>query len=191
MSTVPYIGSDLVTWLWGGFRVDNATLTRFYTFHFLLPFLIIAFSLLHLFFLHLNGSSNPLGVKCSSDKVPFHIYFTTKDVLGFTWLLTGMLLLSILTPSLFLEADNFTPANPLITPAHILPEWYFLFAYAILRCVPSKSGGAALLLARLLVLLLIPFSFASSYKSFSFYGPLKSYFWCFVVCFSLLTLAGA
>lgn len=105
--------------------------------------------------------------------------------------MTGLLLISILRPSFFLEADNFTPANPLVTPSHILPEWYFLFAYAILRCVPSKSGGAALLLSSLLVLLLIPFSFTSAFKSFCYYGPLKSYFWCFVVCFLLLTLAGA
>jgi len=157
----------------------------------LLPFIIIALSFLHLFILHLSGSSNPLGLKCSSDKVPFHIYFTTKDVLGFATLLTGLLLLSILSPWLFLEADNFIPANPLVTPAHIVPEWYFLFAYAILRCVPSKSGGAALLVASLLVLLVAPFSFSSAFKSFSFYGPLKSFFWSFIVCFFILTLAGA
>jgi len=119
---LPYVGGSLVTWLWGGFSVDNPTLTRFFTFHFLLPFSVSALSIIHIFFLHQTGSNNPLGVSSHPDKVPFHWCYTIKDVFGFCILVSALLLFVFFFPQLLGEADNFIAANPMVTPPHIVPE---------------------------------------------------------------------
>lgn len=190
-SAVPYFGSTLVYWLWGGFAIDTPTLTRFFTFHFLVPFLVSAATVFHIFFLHATGSNNPLGVSSSHDSVPFHWYYTSKDFLGFRLLLTALLFVVFFFPLLLGEAENFIPANPLVTPSHIVPEWYFLFAYAILRSVPSKFGGVRALIFRVLILLLLSISHFQTMKGLSYYGLVKTLFWCHVTTFILLTLAGS
>jgi len=152
--------------------VGNATLTRFFTFHFIVPLLVAATAILHIFILHRSGRNNPLGVRSSADKVPFHWYFTIKDITGFT-VLGGMLVgLVLFKPYLLGEPDNFIQADPLVTPAHIVPEWYFLFAYAILRSIPNKLGGVLGLVSSLLLLLSLPFLNKNSMKGNAFY-PLR------------------
>ena len=187
----PYVGTNLVFWLWGGFRVENPTLTRFFTFHFLLPFIVSGLAILHLFYLHQLGSNNPLGITSSQDKLPFHWYYSIKDAFGFSVLITALLCVIFFCPQIIIEADNFIPANPLITPPHIVPEWYFLFAYAILRTVQNKLGGVLALLFSIFILALLSFSHFSLIKGLSYYGPVKGYFWCQVSVFVLLTLGGS
>nr|AEE37274.1 cytochrome b [Hemidactylus cf. fasciatus] len=190
LSAVPYIGTILVEWIWGGFAVNNATLTRFFTFHFLLPFLIFATMMLHLLFLHETGSNNPTGMDSNNDKVPFHPYFTYKDLFGAGIMITVTLLLALTAPLLLGDPDNFTPANPLSTPPHIKPEWYFLFAYAILRSVPNKLGGVLALLASILILLLIPLTHNAMQRS-NTYRPFKQLvFWTMVANSMILTWIG-
>nr|YP_009944947.1 cytochrome b [Chelonoidis hoodensis]QOD98595.1 cytochrome b [Chelonoidis hoodensis]USH90464.1 cytochrome b [Chelonoidis hoodensis]USH90477.1 cytochrome b [Chelonoidis hoodensis]USH90490.1 cytochrome b [Chelonoidis hoodensis] len=168
LSAIPYIGNTLVQWIWGGFSVDNATLTRFFTFHFLLPFTIIGLVIVHLLFLHETGSNNPTGLNSNADKIPFHPYFSYKDLLGLILMLTLLLTLTLFSPNLLGDPDNFTPANPLSTPPHIKPEWYFLFAYAILRSIPNKLGGVLALLSSILVLFLMPALHTSKQRSTMF-----------------------
>nr|SBW75573.1 cytochrome b [Chelonoidis alburyorum] len=168
LSAIPYIGNTLVQWIWGGFSVDNATLTRFFTFHFLLPFTIIGLAIVHLLFLHETGSNNPTGLNSNTDKIPFHPYFSYKDLLGLILMLTLLLTLTLFSPNLLGDPDNFTPANPLSTPPHIKPEWYFLFAYAILRSIPNKLGGVLALLFSILVLFLMPILHTSKQRSTMF-----------------------
>nr|QPN54263.1 cytochrome b [Myrsidea sp. ADS-2020] len=163
ISAVPYLGSSLVEWVWGGFSVGNPTLSRFYSLHFILPMVGVILVFMHLFFLHETGSSNPLGLSMDSDKVSFHPFFSIKDIMGFHSLLLGLFYLSCHIPLTFMDPDNFTEANPLVTPIHIQPEWYFLFAYAILRCIPNKLGGVLGLLASILILYLIPLMSKSSF----------------------------
>jgi len=188
---LPYCGEDLVLWLWGGFSVNNATLTRFFTFHFIVPLLTAVVVLLHLILLHSNGSNNPLGVSSSTDKVPFHWYHTIKDLVGFLILLTALLSLVLFLPNVLGEADNFIEANPISTPAHIVPEWYFLFAYAILRSIPNKLGGVIGLFCSLLFLLVIPFIRRAILKRNIFYPSRKLIHWLFISSFCLLTVGGA
>jgi len=190
-SAFPYFGSTIVTWLWGGFAVDSPTLTRFFTLHFLLPFLITATTVIHIFYLHHTGSNNPLGVSCLSDAVPFHWYYCIKDFFGFSLFIRALLFLIFFEPALLMEAENFIPANPLVTPIHIIPEWYFLFAYSILRSVPSKFGGVTAMLCSILILITLPLLHYQSIKGLVYYGPVKFLFWSFVACFCLLTLAGS
>nr|UTN43048.1 cytochrome b [Degeeriella rufa] len=141
LSAVPYVGLDLTIWLWGGFSVGSPTLTRFFSFHFILPFVILMMVGMHLLALHDKGSSNPLGVSEQADKVAFHPYFTYKDAVGFVVFVCMFMSLVLIYPDVFMDPDNFLEANPLVTPPHIQPEWYFLFAYAVLRSIPSKLGG--------------------------------------------------
>nr|YP_009048395.1 cytochrome b [Rana kunyuensis]AHG53823.1 cytochrome b [Rana kunyuensis] len=190
LSAAPYIGSNLVQWIWGGFSVDNATLTRFFTFHFILPFIITAVSLIHLLFLHQTGSSNPTGLNSNLDKVSFHPYFSYKDLFGFVILLGALATLSSLSPNLLGDPDNFTPANPLITPPHIKPEWYFLFAYAILRSIPNKLGGVLALLLSILVLFLMPLTHTSKLRSLMFRPIAKIFFWALIANTTILTWIG-
>ena len=136
--------------------MDAATLTRFFTFHFLLPFVVRALVAAHLLFLHQTGSSNPLGLSPSSDKVPFHPYFSFKDLIGWSMVLLLLFGFSLLFPWTLGDPENFIPANPLVTPVHIQPEWYFLFAYAILRAIPNKLGGVLALVVAVAVLLVLP-----------------------------------
>nr|NP_739632.1 cytochrome b [Aphredoderus sayanus]BAC23163.1 cytochrome b [Aphredoderus sayanus] len=190
MSAVPYIGNELVQWIWGGFSVDNATLTRFFTFHFLFPFIIAALSALHLLFLHETGSNNPLGLNSNPDKIPFHPYFSYKDLLGFIILLTSLTTLALFSPNLLGDPDNFTPANPLVTPPHIKPEWYFLFAYAILRSIPNKLGGVLALLLSILILLAVPILHTSKQRSLTFRPLTQTLFWTLVANVLILTWIG-
>nr|QXU57624.1 cytochrome b [Cherax quadricarinatus] len=190
-SAIPYIGTDLVQWIWGGFAVDNATLTRFFTFHFLLPFLIAAATLVHILFIHHSGANNPLGVTSSLDKIPFHPYFTFKDIMGFLIMLMLLVLLTLLNPYLLGDPDNFTPANPLITPVHIQPEWYFLFAYAILRSIPNKLGGVIALMLSVAILWLLPFTSLSKFRGLTFYPLNQLLFWTLISTIILLTWIGA
>nr|ABW81242.1 cytochrome b [Planiliza affinis] len=190
LSAVPYIGDTLVQWIWGGFSVDNATLTRFFAFHFLLPFVILAMTLVHLIFLHETGSNNPLGLNSDAEKISFHPYFTYKDLLGFAILLTALASLALFAPNLLGDPDNFTPANPMVTPPHIKPEWYFLFAYAILRSIPNKLGGVLALLCSILVLMVVPILHTSKHRSLTFRPLTQFLFWVLVADVVILTWIG-
>nr|BBI76365.1 cytochrome b [Paroedura picta] len=190
LSAMPYIGGTLVQWVWGGFAIDNASLTRFFTFHFILPFIMTAAILLHLLFLHETGSSNPTGLNSSTDKVPFHPYHTHKDLLGVTILISSMLLLTLFTPTMLSDPENFTPANPLVTPPHIKPEWYFLFAYAILRSIPNKLGGVLALAFSILILLIIPTLHTAKQQSSHFRPLTQVILWTLVINIIILTWIG-
>nr|ALS87276.1 cytochrome b [Melanotaenia sp. PJU-2015a] len=190
LSAVPYIGNSLVQWIWGGFSVDNATLTRFLAFHFLLPFVIVAMTMVHLIFLHETGSNNPTGLNSDADKISFHPYFSYKDLLGFTILLLGLTSLALFLPNLLGDPDNFTPANPLMTPPHIKPEWYFLFAYAILRSIPNKLGGVLALLFSILVLIVVPILHTSKQQSLTFRPLAQLLFWLLIADVIILTWIG-
>nr|YP_007026393.1 cytochrome b [Telatrygon zugei]AFV48255.1 cytochrome b [Telatrygon zugei] len=190
LSALPYIGDMLVQWIWGGFSVDNATLTRFFTFHFLFPFMIAALTMVHLLFLHETGSNNPTGLTSNTDKIPFHPYFTYKDLLGFFILLLLLTLLALFMPNLLNDAENFIPANPLVTPPHIKPEWYFLFAYAILRSIPNKLGGVLALIFSILILLLVPTMHTSKQRSLTFRPITQLLFWLLVANTIILTWIG-
>nr|YP_008815649.1 cytochrome b [Dinocras cephalotes]AGZ03518.1 cytochrome b [Dinocras cephalotes] len=191
LSAVPYLGIDLVQWVWGGFAVDNATLTRFFTFHFVLPFIVAAAVMVHLLFLHQTGSNNPLGINSDVDKIPFHPYFSFKDIVGFLVLIMALTILTLLEPYMLGDPDNFTPANPLVTPVHIQPEWYFLFAYAILRSIPNKLGGVIALVLSIAIIMILPFSNKSKFRGTQFYPINQILFWTLLVIIILLTWIGA
>ena len=191
LSAVPYIGLDLVQWLWGGFAVDNATLMRFFSFHFLLPFIIIVFTIIHLLFLHQTGSNNPLGINSAVDKIPFHPYYSFKDIFGFIIIIILLTLLTLISPYLLGDPDNFIPANPLVTPPHIQPEWYFLFAYAILRSIPNKLGGVIALVISIAILFILPFTNKFNLQSIQFYPINQILFWLITIIVILLTWIGA
>lgn len=189
-SAIPYIGTMLVEWIWGGFAVDNATLNRFFAIHFLLPFVIAGTVILHLLFLHQTGSNNPIGLNSDSNKVPFHIYYTTKDILGFFVLLVRLRFVVFFAPNILGDPENFIPANPLVTPVHIKPEWYFLWAYAILRSIPNKLGGVVAIFAALLILFVVPLIRIQTRRGNSFYPINQILFWRLVVNTILLTWIG-
>nr|ARH54245.1 cytochrome b [Cteniopus sp. AH-2016] len=191
LSAIPYLGTTIVQWVWGGFAVDNATLTRFFSFHFLLPFIIAAAVMIHLLFLHQTGSNNPLGLNSNIDKIPFHPFFSFKDILGFMFMLLALVVLSLVSPYMLGDPDNFIPANPLVTPVHIQPEWYFLFAYAILRSIPNKLGGVIALAMSIAILYIMPFTNKKKFNSNQFYPMNKMLFWTMVVMVILLTWIGA
>uniref|UniRef100_A0A1E1FJ13 Cytochrome b n=3 Tax=Chrosomus TaxID=1046118 RepID=A0A1E1FJ13_9TELE len=190
LSAVPYMGDTLVQWIWGGFSVDNATLTRFFAFHFLLPFVIAGATVLHLLFLHETGSNNPAGLNSDADKISFHPYFSYKDLLGFVLMLFALTSLALFSPNLLGDPENFTPANPLVTPPHIQPEWYFLFAYAILRSIPNKLGGVLALLFSILVLLVVPILHTSKQRGLTFRPMTQFLFWTLVADMLILTWIG-
>nr|BAV70443.1 cytochrome b [Phoxinus phoxinus] len=190
LSAVPYMGDMLVQWIWGGFSVDNATLTRFFAFHFLFPFVIAGATVLHLLFLHETGSNNPAGLNSDADKISFHPYFSYKDLLGFVVMLLALTSLTLFSPSLLGDPENFTPANPLVTPPHIQPEWYFLFAYAILRSIPNKLGGVLALLFSILVLMVVPILHTSKQRGLTFRPLTQFLFWTLVADMVILTWIG-
>nr|YP_009373401.1 cytochrome b [Periplaneta australasiae]AQD17621.1 cytochrome b [Periplaneta australasiae] len=190
LSAIPYLGIDLVQWVWGGFAVDNATLNRFFTFHFLLPFIVTAAVMVHLLFLHQTGSNNPIGLNSNIDKIPFHPYFTIKDVVGFIILIMLLIILSLKEPYILGDPDNFIPANPLVTPVHIQPEWYFLFAYAILRSIPNKLGGVIALVLSIAILFIMPL-YNSNFRGMQFYPINQIMFWSMSSIVILLTWIGA
>ncbi len=191
LSAVPYVGNDIVIWLWGGFAVGNPTLTRFFAFHFLVPFIVAALALLHLLFLHQTGSNSPLGSSLHSDKVPFQPYFTYKDIVGAYVLFFLLISLVLTNPWLLGDPENFIMSNPLVTPVHIQPEWYFLFAYAILRSIPNKLGGVIALAMAILILLIIAFYPSIRFRRTYFYPVGQIYFWRLVGRVLLLTWIGA
>nr|YP_009024607.1 cytochrome b [Rhinobatos schlegelii]AHN05795.1 cytochrome b [Rhinobatos schlegelii] len=189
-SAFPYIGDMLVQWIWGGFSVDNATLTRFFAFHFLFPFLIAALTLIHILFLHETGSNNPTGLNSDMDKIPFHPYYIYKDLLGFFIMISLLAILALFLPNILGDTENFIPANPLITPPHIKPEWYFLFAYAILRSIPNKLGGVLALIFSILILMLVPLLHTSKQRSSTFRPITQLLFWTLVANTIILTWIG-
>nr|AGA56218.1 cytochrome b [Cryptolithodes sitchensis] len=190
-SAVPYVGTYLVNWIWGGFAVENATLTRFYSLHFLFPFVVMALSVVHIMFLHQTGANNPLGISSQVDKVPFHPYFTYKDIVGFVVMLWALLMLSLLFPFALMDPDNFIPANPMVTPKHIQPEWYFLFAYAILQSIPNKALGVIALVLSVAALMTFPFTHKSKFRGLTFY-PMSQWLFSFFISLVIqLTWIGA
>nr|CAL35834.1 cytochrome b [Blanfordimys bucharensis] len=190
LSAIPYIGTTLVEWIWGGFSVDKATLTRFFAFHFILPFIITAMVLVHLLFLHETGSNNPTGLNSDADKIPFHPYYTIKDFLGILILLMVSMILTLFFPDMLGDPDNYTPANPLNTPPHIKPEWYFLFAYAILRSIPNKLGGVLALILSILILALMPLLHTSKQRTLTFRPITQTMYWILVADLFILTWIG-
>nr|ABN15088.1 cytochrome b [Fukomys sp. PAVD-2007] len=191
LSAIPYIGTSLVEWIWGGFSVDKATLTRFFAFHFILPFIITALTVVHLLFLHETGSNNPSGIDSNSDKIPFHPYYSIKDFMGFLFVFVILLALVLFSPDLLGDPDNYTPANPLNTPPHIKPEWYFLFAYAILRSIPNKLGGVLALVLSIVILIIMPLLHTSKQRSMMFRPMSQCLFWILVADLLTLTWIGS
>lgn len=189
-SAIPYFGTILVEWIWGGFAVDNATLNRFFALHFILPFVLIAVAIVHLLFLHQSGSNNPLGINRDSDRIPFHKYFSIKDLLGFIIVLTVFFSILIFSPNLFTDPENYLMANPLTTPVHIQPEWYFLWVYAILRSIPNKLGGVIALALAIVILFTLPITSQRNKLRSGFYPIRQLLFWTLVSTWAVLTWIG-
>nr|WCP86509.1 cytochrome b [Crocidura zaitsevi]WCP86511.1 cytochrome b [Crocidura zaitsevi]WCP86512.1 cytochrome b [Crocidura zaitsevi]WCP86514.1 cytochrome b [Crocidura zaitsevi] len=190
LSAIPYIGTNLVEWIWGGFSVDKATLTRFFAFHFILPFIVAALAGVHLLFLHETGSNNPSGLNSDTDKIPFHPYYTIKDILGALIMITALSSLVLFSPDMLGDPDNYIPANPLNTPPHIKPEWYFLFAYAILRSIPNKLGGVLALVMSIAILAAMPLLHTAKQRSMMFRPMSQCLFWILVADLFTLTWIG-
>jgi len=190
LSVIPYLGTFIVEWVWGGFSVRNPTLNRFYTFHFLFPFWILMIVLLHLIFLHEKGSRNPLGINSNLDKVEFHPYFTWKDIFSFIVIFIILIIIIIQAPYILGDSENFIPSNPLVTPVHIQPEWYLLFAYSILRAIPNKLGGVIFLLISILMLMVYSAITKFPVNSSIFTPANKLIFWAFIYVNIILTWLG-
>ncbi len=180
-SAIPGVGNSIVQLLWGGFSVDNPTLNRFFSLHYFVPFIIAGVAFLHLILLHQNGSNNPLGINSIYDRVPFYPYFYVKDLFGFFIFVLIFSFFVIYSPNYLGHPDNYIEANPLVTPAHIVPEWYFLPFYAVLRTIPDKLGGVALMGIAIVVLALLPVVDTSYFRS-SFFKPLNLWFFWFFFC---------
>jgi len=189
-SAIPFVGGAIVEWLWCGFSVDNATLNRFFSLHFLVPFLIAGVTIVHLALLHEHGSNNPVGTESSVDKVPFYPYFYVKDLLAFFGLITVFATFVFYFPNAMGHPDNYIPANPMVTPSHIVPEWYFLPFYAVLRSIPDKLGGVAAMGGALVVLFTIPFINTSEIRGPQFRPLFRIAFWLLVVDFLILGWIG-
>ena len=191
-SAIPVVGESIVTLLWGGFSVDNPTLNRFFSLHYLMPFVITAVVFLHVAALHITGSNNPLGidVKSEKDTLPFHPYYTIKDSVGMCVYLLVFAVLVFFAPDYLGHADNYIPANPLVTPAHIVPEWYFLPFYAILRSVPSKLGGVVMMFGSIAILFVLPWLDTSPVRSAKFRPIYRQLMYVFVAVCVVLGMAG-
>nr|UQK68911.1 cytochrome b [Enhydris enhydris]UQK68912.1 cytochrome b [Enhydris enhydris]UQK68913.1 cytochrome b [Enhydris enhydris]UQK68914.1 cytochrome b [Enhydris enhydris]UQK68916.1 cytochrome b [Enhydris enhydris] len=187
LTAIPYLGNSLTTWLWGGFSINDPTLTRFFALHFILPFTLISLSSIHIILLHNEGSSNPLGTNSDIDKIPFHPYHTHKDMFMLTIMMTLIFLIMSFSPDLFNDPENFSKANPMVTPQHIKPEWYFLFAYGILRSIPNKLGGAVALTLSILILMTAPFSHTSTTRTLTFRPLSQLIFWSLIATFIMIT----
>ena len=192
-SAFPLVGDEIVIWMWGGFSVDNPTLNRFFSLHYLLPFVIVGVVFLHVVALHINGSNNPLGIepKGPKDTLPFHPYYTIKDTFGLGVFLIFFAAFVFFAPNYLGHPDNYIPANPLVTPPHIVPEWYFMPFYAILRAVPDKLGGVILMFGSVVVLAFLPWLDTSKVRSAKFRPLYKIFFWIFVANCFLLGYVGA
>jgi len=191
VTAVPFVGTDIVYWIWGGYSIDNATLNRFFSFHFVFPFIILALVGVHVIFLHEYGSNNPLGVMFGVDAIYMYPYYIIKDLLGVLFFLLFFTFFVFFFPNVLGHSDNYIPANPLVTPTHIVPEWYFLPFYAILRSIPNKLLGVLALLASILVLLLLPHIVTPNVRSLDFRPLSKIIFWFFVLVSLLLGWLGA
>lgn len=189
-SAIPWIGKDLVYFLWGGFSVDNATLTRFFSLHYLLPFVLAALIAMHLLALHEHGSNNPLGISSNSDRVSFHPYYSFKDLFGFFLFFLMLSVFIFYMPNILGHPDNYIAANPLVTPTHIVPEFYFLPFYAILRAIPNKLGGVVAMFSAILILLFMPILDRSNTRSSQFRPLMKIAFWIFSANFLILLWVG-
>ena len=192
-SAFPVVGDPIVTWLWGGFSVDNPTLNRFFALHYLMPFVLLGVVLLHVSALHITGSNNPLGIeiKGPQDSVPFHPYVTIKDLFAFSVYLILFAWFLFFMPNYMGHPDNYIPANPLVTPSHIVPEWYFLPWYAILRAIPDKLGGTVAMFAAVLILVVLPWLDTSKVKSMVFKPVSRIFFWVFAADCIILGFCGA
>nr|YP_001165342.1 apocytochrome b [Phytophthora ramorum]ABG54094.1 apocytochrome b [Phytophthora ramorum]ACD46611.1 apocytochrome b [Phytophthora ramorum] len=189
-SAIPLIGKDIVDWLWGGFAVDNPTLNRFFSLHFTFPFVIVGAVLIHLILLHEVGSNNPLGITLKTENIPFYPYFYTKDLFGLMVLFFIFFIFVFYYPNTLGHPDNYIEANPMKTPLHIVPEWYFLPFYAILRSIPNKIGGVIAMFGSLIILLTIPFTNSSEIRSTAFRPIFKICYWLLVIAFLLLGWVG-
>nr|YP_010620172.1 Apocytochrome b [Gredgaria maugeana]WAX04208.1 Apocytochrome b [Gredgaria maugeana] len=190
VSAIPKIGNYIVFWLWGGFSVDNATLNRFFSLHYLLPFLIIALSLIHIALLHQEGSGNPLGIETTLDKINLFPYFVIKDFFGLSFFAFAFAFLCFFFPNILGHSDNYIEANPMVTPTHIVPEWYFLPFYAILRSIPHKLGGVIAMLFSILILAGLPWLHSTEIRSSRFRPLYKFFYWTFISCCLLLGWIG-
>nr|AMK01493.1 cytochrome b [Mitrocomella polydiademata] len=190
VSAIPYIGNDVVQWIWGGFSVSNATLNRFFSLHYLFPFVLALLAIIHVVLLHEGGSNSPIGINPNADKIPFHSYFSAKDLYGFVLLFILITILVFYIPNTLGDPENYIKANPLVTPVHIMPEWYFLFAYAILRAIPNKLGGVIALVLSIVILVILPFVHTSNLRGLSFRPLGKILYWGFMANFVLLTWIG-
>lgn len=190
VSVLPFVGNDILIWLWGGFSVDDATLHRFFSLHYLLPFVLLALVGVHIILLHENGSNSVLGINHKVDLIPFNPYFIFKDIFSTLLLLFAFNFYAIKHKPAIIDADNYIEANPLVTPAHIVPEWYFKTFYAILRSVPDKAGGTFLLLMSIIVLMLFPFYTKTFVNSAVFRPIYKFFFWFFIMDFIILAWIG-
>ncbi len=190
VSAIPKIGNYIVFWLWGGFSVDNATLNRFFSLHYLFPFIIIALSLIHIALLHQEGSGNPLGIESSSDKINLFPYFVVKDLFGLILFLLFFSIFLYFFPNILGHSDNYIEANPMVTPTHIVPEWYFLPFYAILRSIPHKLGGVIAMLFSILILAGLPWLHSTEIRSSRFRPLYKFFFWTLISCCFLLGWIG-
>ena len=191
LSAIPYIGTVLVELVWGGFSVDKATLNRFFSFHYLLPFILAALAGLHLLALHEHGSNNPLGYASNVDKIRFHPYYTYKDLVGFVGFILVLMLFLFYSPNALGHSDNYIQANRLVTPAHISPEFYFLPYYTILRAIPSKIGGVLAMVGAILIMLILPIVDSSRIRGFRFRPIMRVIYWLFIINFLLLLWIGA
>ncbi|MFZ2587960.1 MAG: cytochrome b N-terminal domain-containing protein [Alphaproteobacteria bacterium] len=192
LSVIPFIGQDVVQWLWGGFAVGDPTLSRFYALHFLLPFVIVGIVILHIWALHEHKSNNPVGIDLKDEKdfIPFHPYYTVKDVFGLGIYLIAFCLMAFYAPEYLGHTDNYIPANPMVTPAHIVPEWYFLPFYAILRAIPIKELGVLAMFGSILILLILPWLDSSKVRSARYRPLYRQFYWVFVVNFIVLGWVG-
>jgi len=189
-SAIPVVGESIVQWLWGGFSVDNATLNRFFSLHYLLPFAIAGLALVHLVLLHQNGSTNPLGIESNVDKISFYPYFYVKDLLGFVTLMAFFTFFVYFQPNTLGHPGNYIPANPMVTPAHIVPEWYFLPFYAVLRSIPDKLGGVLAMGGAIVMILIMPWLNTSEVRSSAFRPIYRKLFWFLLADFLILGWIG-
>ena len=191
LSAIPWIGHDFVQFVWGGFSVNNATLNRFFSLHFLLPFVLAALAVMHMMALHTHGSSNPLGISSNADKLPMHPYFIFKDLVTILAFFLALSIIVFYLPNAMGHSDNYIPANPMQTPPSIVPEWYLLPYYAILRSIPNKLLGVVAMLGSLLILLLMPILDTSRVRGSQFRPLMRFAFWVFVTDFFLLMFIGS
>jgi ubiquinol-cytochrome c reductase cytochrome b subunit len=189
-SAIPFVGPSIVEWLWGGFSVDNATLNRFFSLHFVMPFVIAGLVIVHIALLHRDGSNNPLGVESSSDKISFYPYFYVKDLFSLMCFIVFFSVILFYYPNTLGHPDNYIPADPMSTPAHIVPEWYFLPFYAILRSIPDKLGGVLAMGGAIVILLFLPFINTSYVRSSAFRPIYRKFYWLLVADFLLLGWIG-